>query len=113
MNLGHHYLIESEGVDPRLLDDPAFLKQICVDFCAAAGVTILHTHFHKFSPQGVTGIIVIAESHLAIHTWPECGACCIDYYSCKKDLSKQDPSGFFAEALKPTTTKTRVISRGE
>ena len=110
-HVGCHYLIESGGVQTELLDSPSFLKKICLEFCKKAGVKVLHTHFHQFKPQGVTGLVLIAESHLAIHTWPEGNYCAIDFFTCKKNLSNQNPTDFFKTKLRPLKTRTKRLLR--
>lgn len=113
MYIGCHYLLQM-SLDPKasaILDDPDRLSQLSLEFCQQAEVRVLHTHFHKFSPQGVTGLILIAESHFTIHTWPEMHYCAIDFFTCKSDLSKQDPTEFFITRLKPTAYKTEKILR--
>lgn len=113
MYIGCHYLMQM-SLDPEssaILDDAERLSELCLEFCKLAEVRVLHTHFHKFSPQGVTGLILIAESHFSIHTWPEMNYCAIDFFTCKSDLSKQDPTDFFLKKLKPAVHKTEKILR--
>jgi len=77
---GTHLIIEV--VDGTGLDDEARIAQAfrdCVDTC---GATLLHIHTHKFSPQGVSGVAVLAESHISVHTWPEIGYGAFDVFMC-------------------------------
>ncbi|MFN3147006.1 MAG: adenosylmethionine decarboxylase [Paracoccaceae bacterium] len=77
---GTHLIIEV--VDGSGLDDEARIQQAfrdCVDEC---GATLLHIHTHKFSPQGVSGVAVLAESHISVHTWPEIGYGAFDVFMC-------------------------------
>ncbi len=77
---GTHLIIEV--VDGYGLDDEARIQQAfrdCVDEC---GATLLHIHTHKFSPQGVSGVAVLAESHISVHTWPEIGYGAFDVFMC-------------------------------
>ncbi|WP_093421629.1 adenosylmethionine decarboxylase [Tranquillimonas alkanivorans] len=77
---GTHLIIEV--VDGTGLDDEARIQQAfrdCVDEC---GATLLHIHTHKFSPQGVSGVAVLAESHISVHTWPEIGYGAFDVFMC-------------------------------
>ncbi len=77
---GTHLIIEV--VDGHGLDDEARIQQAfrdCVDTC---GATLLHIHTHKFSPQGVSGVAVLAESHISVHTWPEIGYGAFDVFMC-------------------------------
>ncbi len=77
---GTHLIIEV--VNGHGLDDEARIQQAfrdCVDTC---GATLLHIHTHKFSPQGVSGVAVLAESHISVHTWPEIGYGAFDVFMC-------------------------------
>ena len=77
---GTHLIIEV--VDGHGLDDEGRIQQAfrdCVDEC---GATLLHIHTHKFSPQGVSGVAVLAESHISVHTWPEIGYGAFDVFMC-------------------------------
>ncbi len=77
---GTHLIIEV--VNGHGLDDEARIQQAfrdCVDEC---GATLLHIHTHKFSPQGVSGVAVLAESHISVHTWPEIGYGAFDVFMC-------------------------------
>lgn len=77
---GTHLIIEV--VDGEGLDDEARIERAfrdCVDVC---GATLLHIHTHKFSPQGVSGVAVLAESHISVHTWPEIGYGAFDVFMC-------------------------------
>ena len=111
VHVAQHYLVECSGVSKKLLNNPRALEKLCLSFLRSARVTVLHTHFHQFTPYGVTGISIVAESHLAIHTWPEFNYCAIDFLTCKKDLSRQDPTEFFKKKLLPTHIRTRKIPR--
>ena len=111
VRVAQHYLVECSGVSKKLLNNPRALEKLCLRFLRSARVTVLHTHFHQFMPYGVTGIIIVAESHLAIHTWPEFNYCAVDFLTCKKNLSRQDPTGFFKKNLQLAHIRTRKIPR--
>ncbi len=81
MFAGTHLLIDLWGADN--LTDPAHIDAALCDAARAAGATILHSHFHHFSPNGgVSGVVVLAESHISIHTWPERGFAAVDIFMC-------------------------------
>ena len=80
--LGRHLLVEFTGCDATSL---AVLEQVTsamLQAAEASGATIVTHSFHHFSPHGVSGAVIIAESHLAIHTWPEHGFAAVDFFSC-------------------------------
>lgn len=72
--------------NPRLLDDAATLRELCVGLCQAPGLKPLGDLFHQFGDReqagGVTGAVILAESHLTVHTWPETGGVTLDLYVC-------------------------------
>ena len=80
--LGRHLIVEVWDADPRLLDDVQALERLLLEAARAANATVLQSVFHRFSPYGVSGVVVIAESHLTIHTWPEYGYAAVDIFTC-------------------------------
>ncbi|RVV99558.1 adenosylmethionine decarboxylase [Mesobaculum littorinae] len=77
---GTHLIIEV--VNGTGLDDEARIQQAFRDCVTTCGATLLHIHTHKFSPQGVSGVAVLAESHISVHTWPEIGYGAFDVFMC-------------------------------
>ena len=77
---GTHLIIEV--VNGHGLDDEGRIATAFRDCVAACGATLLHIHTHKFSPQGVSGVAVLAESHISVHTWPEIGYGAFDVFMC-------------------------------
>lgn len=80
--IGYHYIVEASGCDPKVLGDPAKLKEILLKAAKIGKMDIRIVHFYKFSPTGVSGMVVVSESHVSIHTWPEEGYAAIDVYIC-------------------------------
>jgi S-adenosylmethionine decarboxylase len=80
--LGHHLLVEFSGCDAVSLADLERVTDAMLQAAAASGATVVTHSFHHFSPYGVSGAVIIAESHLAIHTWPEHGFAAVDFFSC-------------------------------
>ena len=82
---GIHLTADLQGCDPTLLlmSDPAALRTRCLQAVAHAGLHAVGELFHRFPPPGgITGVVLLAESHLAVHTWPELGAVTLDVYVC-------------------------------
>ena len=77
-----HLLVELFECDAEALKSRGLLKTLLENAAKAANVTIVQSIFHQYSPQGVTGIVIIEESHLSIHTWPEYGYASVDFYTC-------------------------------
>ena len=82
--LGRQLLAEFLHCDPERLADPEFITQSMLEAARVSGATIVTHSFHHFSPYGVSGAVIIAESHLAIHTWPEHGFAAVDFFTCGK-----------------------------
>ena len=81
-SLGRHLLIEYYGCDPKILTNIGSIEDILVEAAKRAHAHIVDVVFHTFSPHGVSGVVVLEESHLAIHTWPEHGFASVDIYTC-------------------------------
>jgi S-adenosylmethionine decarboxylase len=92
------------------------LRALCLKAVEDAELTVVGERFHQFEPQGVTGTVLLAESHLAIHTWPEHGFVTIDVYVCnyQSDNSVKANRLFrtLEEALKPARARFHTIHRG-
>lgn len=80
--LGRHLLVDLYGCDHTRLDDPDYIAAELQAAATAAGTRVLGTAFHRFSPGGVTGVLIVQESHLAVHTWPERGYAALDLFTC-------------------------------
>ena len=94
------------------MDDEARIQQAfrdCVDVC---GATLLHIHTHKFSPQGVSGVAVLAESHISVHTWPEIGYGAFDVFMCG-DAEPWRAVDVLKHAFSTTDVRVKELLRGE
>ena len=80
--VGKHCILELYDCDPARLDDEAFLRDTITSAAKRAGATLLNLITHRFQPQGVTGLALLAESHISIHTWPESGYAAVDVFTC-------------------------------
>lgn len=80
--VGKHCILELYDCDASKLDDEAFLRTTITTAAKRAGATLLNLITHRFEPQGVTGLALLAESHISIHTWPESGYAAVDVFTC-------------------------------
>ena len=80
--LGRHALLDLYDCDQALLDDLDFLRDLFLKTAKQLQCTLVQECFHRYAPHGVSGVLVIAESHLSVHTWPEHGYCAVDLYTC-------------------------------
>ena len=110
--LGKHLLLELKDCDRELLNDLDFLKRILPAAASEAGATILGESFHQFHPQGVSGVVIIAESHLFIHTWPECGYAAIDIFTCGNSVHPEKAAQILIKQLGSKNHSILEIQRG-
>lgn len=111
-SLGRHILAEISGCSFEILNDMAMVEEIMINAALEAGAEIREFVFHKFSPQGVSGVVVISESHLAIHTWPELGYAAVDVFTCGEKVNPWDACDYLAERFQATHVDAREIKRG-
>jgi S-adenosylmethionine decarboxylase proenzyme len=95
------------------LDDLEWVKGTLVDAARAAGATIVETVFHKFAPWGISGVVVIAESHLAIHIWPENRYAAIDVFTCGENIRMDATSAFLTRKFQSKRAVQRRFTRGD
>lgn len=110
--LGRHLLAELYGCSFERLDDLDLLTEVTLDAVARSGATILSHHFRRFQPQGVTGVVIIAESHLSLHTWPEHGYAGIDYFTCGDQIDIHLAVDLLEAALAPHHAERSLHWRG-
>ncbi|MBM3463090.1 MAG: S-adenosylmethionine decarboxylase proenzyme [Armatimonadetes bacterium] len=110
--LGRHIVAELSLCEPGVLSDIAKVRDIMVRAALAAKATVRESAFHKFEPGGVSGVVVLAESHLSIHTWPEFGYAAIDIYTCGETADPWRACEFLAEKFSAQNISTTVVERG-
>lgn len=110
--LGRHILCEAYGCDPEVLNSLKKVEELMVDAALRAGAEVREVAFHKFSPQGVSGVVVISESHLAIHTWPELGYAAIDVFTCGESVDPKLACDYLVEAFGADTVTETLVTRG-
>lgn len=81
---GYHLIIDVEGCDAKLLNDKARLLTFCEDMARLIGARVIQKSAYQFNPRGVTAFVVIAESHISVHTWPESGKAFVDVFTCSE-----------------------------
>ncbi|MHA1673755.1 MAG: adenosylmethionine decarboxylase [Promethearchaeota archaeon] len=110
--LGFHYLLEFYECDSDILKNAEFLENIMQKAVQKSGAVEIGRAFHRFSPQGVSGVILISESHFSIHTWPEYGYAALDLFTCSKDTKISDAYHFLATELQSQRHNITEIRRG-
>lgn len=111
--LGRHVIAELWGCNPNMLDNLEMTEKVMVDAALEAGADIREVTFHKFNPQGISGVVVISESHLTIHTFPEHGYASVDVYTCGETIDPNVAAQAIAEYLEAKTIDSMEIPRGQ
>jgi S-adenosylmethionine decarboxylase proenzyme len=110
--LGRHLLLELKFCNKEVLDDLEYLKTGLIEIAEEIGATVLNNVFHQFCPQGVSGVVVIAESHLCIHTWPEYGYAAVDIFTCGNTIDPRDAVNLLVKKLNAQEHSFRELERG-
>ncbi len=109
---GTHIICELSGCNPEKLTDVVGVQNVMMAAAREANAEILKVAFHRFQPQGVSGVVVIAESHLSIHTWPESGYAAVDFYTCGDHTDPWRACEYAAKRLGATSMLTTEVKRG-
>lgn len=109
--MGRHVISELWGCDFEKLNNLVQIEQIFVEAALRSGAEVREVAFHKFAPQGISGVVIISESHLTIHSFPEHGYASIDVYTCG-DLDPNVAANYIAEALGAETRENVELPRG-
>jgi S-adenosylmethionine decarboxylase len=107
--LGTHHIVDLYGVNPALLDDQEALESIVLDAVECSGASYLG---HHFEPQGCSGVVLIAESHFAWHTWPEHGVMSFDFYTCGETAVPRRAVDLLVDRLNPEFVDKHTLERG-
>jgi len=109
---GRHVAVDAWGVDFDLLNNADALQAHLVEAAEACGATVLSVQSRKFEPQGATVLVLLSESHLSIHTYPEKGFAAIDCYTCGETVDPQLAVDYLVETLKPKSVFAKKLIRG-
>lgn len=110
--LGRHILVEYYNCDENILNDHKLIEKLMVTAAREAKATVVESVFHMFNPYGVSGAVVISESHLTIHTWPEFGYASVDLFTCGESVNPWDAFDYLERTLKAEKSESTEVSRG-
>ena len=110
--LGKHLLLDLIDCDAALLDDIEYLREVVTNTARQIGATVIKDSFYQFTPQGVSGVIIIAESHISIHTWPEYKFAAVDVFTCGDVIDPKNAIKPLVEKLKATSSSYVEMKRG-
>lgn len=112
-SLGRHILVEAWGCRNDSLNDLPGIRRAMINAAEAAGATVLDVSFRRFAPQGVSGVVIISESHLTIHTWPEHGYAAIDLFTCGDSAEPWKAFNVLSAFLGAGQVSAMELRRGE
>ncbi len=110
--LGTHLLVELRECNPEILKDLERVKNALVSAAMEAKATIVDISFHEFNPFGISGMVVIAESHLSIHTWPEYSYAAVDIFTCGDIIKPEVAASFLIEHFESKSPSIVELKRG-
>ena len=110
--LGRQILVEFYDCNSDVLNDVAQIESILLEATRASRASIISHNFHKFSPHGVSGTVVIAESHVAIHTWPEYAYAAVDIFTCGETIDPWIIQDYMKESFEAKNVSSMELKRG-
>ena len=110
--LGTHLLVELRDCNPKIIKDLAKVKNALVSAAKEAKATIVDISFHEFNPFGISGMVIIAESHLSIHTWPEYSYAAVDIFTCGDLIKPEVAASFLIKEFESRTPSIVELKRG-
>ena len=110
--LGRHLVAELTGCNRKTLDNLQQLEEYLNESVRRSGATIVESVFHRYNPQGVSGVVVIAESHISIHTWPEYGYAAVDFFTCGDAVDPYKAYDFLKARLESDQGHLTELKRG-
>ncbi|HEB37412.1 MAG TPA: S-adenosylmethionine decarboxylase [Thermoplasmatales archaeon] len=112
MIVGRHIIAELYGVPPELISREKTVKKIIEEAVDQAGLTRVGSVYNQFKPHGVTGIVLIAESHVSVHTWPEYGLINLDIFTCGDTSKAGEVFDLLIKSFRPENYRQYVFDRG-
>jgi len=110
--LGRHLIAELSDCDSMTLNNLELLKQYLEEAVRLSGATMVRSVFHHYNPQGVSGVVVIAESHLSVHTWPEYSYAAVDFFTCGESVDPYKAFNYIKDKLGSQNAQITEIKRG-
>ncbi len=110
--VGYNLFADMYNCDAQLLDDIRYLRRLLKESAEAGNMHVVKVLFHRYSPQGITGLVIVKESHIALHTWPEYAFASIDIFLCGDNSDPYKTLKYIENGLRPSTVITKSIERG-
>tara|TARA_A100001391_G_scaffold156852_1_gene115054 strand:+ start:688 stop:1032 length:345 start_codon:yes stop_codon:yes gene_type:complete len=113
MYLANHQIIELYDCDRSILEDSNYVRNIFKEAVKESNATVVAEKYHNFNPHGLTGVAVITESHISIHTWPEHRYVAIDVFSCDDKIDHKKILKYLKVHFFSSRTKSKSVKRGK
>ncbi|RUM29434.1 MAG: S-adenosylmethionine decarboxylase [Aquifex sp.] len=110
--LGLHILADLYGVDADKIDRVEDIRELLEGAVKYANLTKISSHYYQFQPHGATGVVLLAESHISIHTWPEHGIATVDVYTCGDPSKAYKAMDYIINNLQPSRVDKQIHDRG-
>ncbi|WP_461828872.1 adenosylmethionine decarboxylase [Aquifex sp.] len=110
--LGLHILADLYGVEADKIDRVEDIRELLEGAVKHANLTKISSHYYQFQPHGATGVVLLAESHISIHTWPEHGIATVDVYTCGDPSKAYKAMDYIVSKLSPTRVDKQIHDRG-
>ena len=110
--LGRHLLLELKNCNQEVLNDLAFIRKCLIETAEQIGATVVNQSFHQFSPHGISGVVIVAESHLCIHTWPEYRYASVDVFTCGESIDPKQAINLLTEKFGSKESSFLELKRG-
>ena len=110
--VGHHYIVEASGCNPKVIRSVEKVQDILVKAAEISGAKVWAISFSKFPPSGVSGVVVISESHISTHTWPEMRYAALDIYTCGSHVDPEKAVIYALEGFGAASSHITEITRG-
>ncbi|MEM0127576.1 MAG: adenosylmethionine decarboxylase [Thermoplasmatales archaeon] len=112
VSIGIHLIGDLKGVSPSKISRISYVKDMMESAVKNSGLTKIRSYYHQFSPDGVSGVILLAESHLSFHTWPEYGFVALDIFTCGPTEHAEAAFEYILQKLSPISVEYRKVERG-
>lgn len=113
INLGQQVLAEFYGCCVEAINNKDIIRHSMIEAAKIANATIVADVFHQFNPHGISGVVVIAESHIAIHSWPEYQCASVDIFTCSEGMNPQAAVDYLKSVFKAEKVEITAIARGQ
>ena len=113
MAIGRHLIADFYFCEVAFLDDAASLEREMVQAAVSAGAEVRGTCFHHFATGGVSGVVIISESHLAVHTYPELTYAALDFFTCGRTVDPRMICELLVASFRPKVVATECLARGQ